>query len=55
MLTHHALGAGDVERIRRPRYDAGAAAARSGAHTQATEFFTVALEQGGPLDRPRRG
>ena len=51
VLTHHALGAGDVDRIRRCASDAGAAAARSGAHTQATEFFTVALERGGPLDK----
>ena len=49
VLTHHALGAGDVERIRRAAYDAGIAAARSGAHTQAAEFFTMALDQGGPL------
>ena len=47
VLTHHALGAGDVERIRRAAYDAGAAAARSGAHTQAAEFFTIALDHGG--------
>jgi DNA-binding CsgD family transcriptional regulator len=51
VLTHHALGAGDVDRVRRCASDAGIAAARSGAHTQATEFFTIALEQGGPLDR----
>ena len=52
VLTHHALGAGDIERIRRAAYDAGAAAARSGAHTQAAEFFTMALDHGGPR-RPR--
>src|SRR5262249_42473086 len=51
VLTHHALGAGDVDRIRRCARDAGNAAARSGAHTQATEFFTIALEHGGPLDK----
>ncbi len=49
VLTHHALGARDVERIRRAACDAGIAAARSGAHTQAAEFFTIALDQGGPL------
>ena len=49
VLTHHALGAKDVDRIRRAAYDAGIAAARSGAHTQAAEFFTIALDQGGPL------
>jgi DNA-binding CsgD family transcriptional regulator len=53
VLTHHALGAKDVERIRRCASDAGIAAARSGAHTQATEFFTIALEQGGPLDKAK--
>ncbi|MDX1883089.1 ATP-binding protein [Mycolicibacterium sp. 120270] len=47
VLTHHALGAGDVERIRRAAYDAGISAARSGAHTQAAEFFTIALDHGG--------
>ena len=47
MLTHHALGAGDVERIRRAAYDAAAVAARTGAHTQAAEFFTMALDHGG--------
>ena len=47
VLTHHALGAQDVERIRRAAYDAGVAAARSGAHTQAAEFFTIALDHGG--------
>ena len=49
VLTHHALGAGDVDRIRRAASDAGAAAARSGAHTQAAEFFTDRARQGGPL------
>jgi DNA-binding CsgD family transcriptional regulator/tetratricopeptide (TPR) repeat protein len=47
VLTHHALGAGDVERIRRAAYAAGVGAARTGAHTQAAEFFTMALEHGG--------
>ena len=47
VLTHHALGAGDFERIRRAAYDAGAVAARTGAHTQAAEFFTIALDHGG--------
>lgn len=50
VLTHHAVGAGDVERIRRAASEAGAAAARSGAHTQAAEFFTLALEKGGRFD-----
>src|SRR4029079_9482575 len=47
VLTHHALGAGDIERIRRAAYDAGVSAPRSGAHTQAAEFFTMALDHGG--------
>ena len=51
VLTHHALGANDVDRIRRYASAAGNAAARSGAHTQSTDFFTIALEQGGPLDQ----
>src|SRR5690349_14205576 len=37
VLTHHALGAGDVDRIRRYARDAGIAAARTGAHTQSAE------------------
>jgi DNA-binding CsgD family transcriptional regulator len=53
VLTHHALGANDIDRVRRCASDAGVAAARSGAHTQATEFFTIALEQGGPLDKEK--
>jgi DNA-binding CsgD family transcriptional regulator/tetratricopeptide (TPR) repeat protein/GTPase SAR1 family protein len=51
VLTHHALGTKDVGRIRRYASEAGATAARSGAHTQACEFFTIALEQGDPLDQ----
>lgn len=47
VLTHHARGAGDVERLRRAAYDAGMAAARSGAHTQAADFFAIALDDGG--------
>jgi len=50
VLTHHALGASDVDRIRRYASEAGATAARSGAHSQSTDFFTIALEQGGPLE-----
>lgn len=50
VLTHHAVGAGDVERIRRCAYDGGVEAARSGAHTQAAELFTLALQKGGRFD-----
>jgi DNA-binding CsgD family transcriptional regulator len=49
VLTHHALGAGDCERIRRAATDAGKAATRSGAHTQAAEFYRIALDRGGQL------
>ncbi len=49
VLTHHALGAGDSERIRRTATEAGRAAARSGAHTQAAEFYGIALDRGGVL------
>jgi DNA-binding CsgD family transcriptional regulator len=49
VLTHHALGAGDRERIRRFASEAGLLAARSGAHTQATEFYQIAMDRGGPL------
>ncbi|WP_267306293.1 helix-turn-helix transcriptional regulator [Mycobacterium barrassiae] len=51
VLTHHAQGAGDVERVRRYAREAGIAAAHSGAHTQATQFFTIALQEGGTLDQ----
>lgn len=48
VLAHHALGADDIERIRRAAYDAGLTAARTGAHRQAAEFFTLALDHGVP-------
>lgn len=50
VLTHHALGAGDKALITSAAADAGRAAARSGAHTQACEFFAIAVEHGGLLD-----
>ena len=49
VLTHHALGAGDRPRILRHASEAGRAAARSGAHTQAAAFLRTALERGPPL------
>lgn len=49
VLTHHALGAGDHQRIRTAASDAGRAAARSGAHTQAVQFYEIALDRGDPL------
>lgn len=49
VLTHHALGAGDKRLITSAAVEAGRAAARSGAHRQACEFFEIAVEQGGLL------
>lgn len=48
VLVHHARGAGDPARILRYASVAGRAAARSGAHTQAAEFFRLALDHGEP-------
>ncbi|MGX1805961.1 AAA family ATPase [Nocardia sp. NPDC055321] len=45
IITHHAVGAGDRDLITEAAAAAGRAAARSGAHTQATEFFRLALDQ----------
>jgi DNA-binding CsgD family transcriptional regulator/tetratricopeptide (TPR) repeat protein len=47
LLTHHALGAGDRTGIRDVASQAGEAAAHSGAHTQAAQFYAIALEKGG--------
>jgi DNA-binding CsgD family transcriptional regulator/energy-coupling factor transporter ATP-binding protein EcfA2 len=49
VLVHHSVGAGDAVRTLRHATDAGRAAARSGAHTQAAAFFASALEQHVPL------
>ncbi len=48
VLAHHAVGAGDPDRVLRHATAAGRAAARSGAHTQAAAFFETALERGAP-------
>jgi DNA-binding CsgD family transcriptional regulator len=48
VLVHHARGAGDEERVLRYATEAGVVAARTGAHTQAAEFFALALEHGKP-------
>lgn len=48
VLVHHARGAGDPQRVLRYASAAGLAAARTGAHTQAAEFFALALEHGEP-------
>jgi DNA-binding CsgD family transcriptional regulator len=45
VLAHHALGAGDAAAILRHSAAAGRNAARSGAHTQAAEFYARALER----------
>ena len=44
VLVHHARGAQDPARVLRYATDAGVAAARTGAHSQAAEFFQLALE-----------
>ncbi len=44
ILVHHARGAQDPARVLRYATDAGVAAARTGAHSQAAEFFQLALE-----------
>jgi DNA-binding CsgD family transcriptional regulator/tetratricopeptide (TPR) repeat protein len=49
VLAHHAVGAGDAAQILRHASDAGRAAARSGAHTQAAAFLRIALDAGPPL------
>lgn len=45
VLAHHALGAGDAVAILHHSAAAGRTAARSGAHTQAAEFYARALER----------
>jgi DNA-binding CsgD family transcriptional regulator len=45
VLVHHAIGAGDAAAILRHAAAAGRTAARSGAHTQAAEFYERALER----------
>jgi DNA-binding CsgD family transcriptional regulator len=52
VLVHHSVGSGDVERIVRYADEAGDAAARSGAHTQAATFLRLVLEEGGSLLSP---
>ncbi|TDO18578.1 regulatory LuxR family protein [Mycobacterium sp. BK086] len=49
VITHHALGAGDQERVRSAATAAGRAAARSGAHRQAAEFYRTALSSSAAL------
>jgi ATP/maltotriose-dependent transcriptional regulator MalT len=46
VLVHHAVGAHDPDRILTHATNAGRAAARAGAHTQAAEFFRIALDKG---------
>lgn len=49
VMTHHALGAGDQQRIRLAAVEAAKTSARSGAHRQAAEFYRIAMESGGEL------
>jgi DNA-binding CsgD family transcriptional regulator/tetratricopeptide (TPR) repeat protein len=49
VITHHAIGAGDPQRIRLAATDAGTAAARAGAHRQAADFYRIAMESGAVL------
>ncbi len=49
VITHHALGAGDQRRIRQAAMEAGKTSSRSGAHRQAAQFYSIAMESGGPL------
>jgi DNA-binding CsgD family transcriptional regulator len=44
VLVHHALAAGDAERVFSYAERAGRAAAGSGAHTEAVRFFRTAME-----------
>lgn len=46
VLVHHAIGAGDRDRVLRYAIGAARSAARSGAHTQAATFYRIALLQG---------
>jgi DNA-binding CsgD family transcriptional regulator len=50
VLTHHAVGAGDRDRVLAYAPAAARAAARSGAHTQAASFYRLALRHGAPAD-----
>ena len=49
VITHHAIGARDPDRIRLAAIDAGTAAARAGAHRQAADFYRIAMESGAVL------
>jgi DNA-binding CsgD family transcriptional regulator/tetratricopeptide (TPR) repeat protein len=49
VITHHAVRAGDRQRIRQAAMAAGSTAARSGAHQQAAEFYCLAMESGNEL------
>jgi ATP/maltotriose-dependent transcriptional regulator MalT len=46
ILAHHALAADDAPRVLEHASRAGLAASRAGAHTQAAEFFGLALRHG---------
>jgi DNA-binding CsgD family transcriptional regulator len=45
VLTHHAVAAGDEERVRGYAAQAGVLASRSSSHLSAAEFFRIALDR----------
>lgn len=49
VVTHHALGAGDRQRVRQAAMAAGVTSARSGAHQQAADFYRIAMDFSGDL------
>ena len=53
VLAHHAVGAGDVTRIRRFAWAAAGQAGVAGAHREAVAFYELVLAQGG-LDAASR-
>jgi DNA-binding CsgD family transcriptional regulator len=54
VLVQHARGAQDAARVLAYATTAGDAAARTGAHTQAADFYSLALDMGEPTDDSRR-
>ncbi|MBV9952294.1 MAG: AAA family ATPase, partial [Acidimicrobiia bacterium] len=54
VLVHHAIGAGDADRVLRYADDAGRAAARAGAHAEAATFLRLALAEGDDLPEASR-
>jgi DNA-binding NarL/FixJ family response regulator len=54
VLVHHARGAQDPKRVLTYATRAAEAAARTGAHSQAAEFYSLALGTGEPTDNSLR-